>query len=329
MSKRLLITGASGFLGYHLVEEALAQGYTVFAAVRKSSKVDHLKDLPIHYTQLDYTNVPSLVSNIEENQYDYIIHAAGTLKAKDLEAYNQVNAVYTKNLALAAMQSNKKIDKFVFVSSLAALGPAFDADSFIEENAVPAPLTNYGKSKLLAERFLADIPDLPLIILRPTAVYGPREKDIFLMFEALNRGLELYIGHVKQKLSFIYVTDAAKITVQALTSPVKRGIYNVSDGKAYDRYELAKVFKQESKVKTLKLHLPLAIVKTLAYVLEKVYAWRGETPALNGDKLAELIAPNWSCSNKKLKEELGFVPRYELDAGVRETYRWYKANGWL
>lgn len=329
MSKNLLITGASGFVGHHLIEEAVKQGYTVFASVRQTSKIDHLKSFPIQFTSLDFEDHNALRKNLETHQYDYIIHAAGALKASSAQEYDFINAEYSHNLAQAAMSSGIPLKKFIFISSLAAVGPTASHQDTITENTPPNPVTYYGKSKLLAESLLRGFKTLPLVTLRPTAVYGPYERDIFIMLQALNRGLELYIGRVPQQLSFVYVKDLAKATMLALQSSATHKSYNLSDGHKYDRYQLASTVKDILHKKTITLHLPLPGVKLLAGVLERVYGLQKKTPALNYNKLAELTASNWHCSIENAKAELGFEPRYDLQRGMHETLDWYKANHWL
>jgi nucleoside-diphosphate-sugar epimerase len=184
MKQKVLITGASGFVGFHLVEAALAKGLDVIAAVRKSSDIRHLHSYDIKFTYPDFTSVESLEKELKEKQYDYIIHAAGTTKARNLEEYNRINSTYTINLAKAAADRGTGIRKMVFMSSLAAIGPSKNTEAIISDNKQPEPVTAYGKSKLLAEEQLKEI-DLPVIVLRPTAVYGSRDKDIFIILKTL------------------------------------------------------------------------------------------------------------------------------------------------
>jgi nucleoside-diphosphate-sugar epimerase len=327
MQKKVLITGASGFVGYHLIEQALACGFQVYAAVRQSSSVDHLKGFKVSYTHLNYADVDGLRKEIVENGYDYIIHASGTTKAKSLKDYNLVNAEYSRNLALAAVGTQVK--KFVFVSSLAAIGPLEDVNGRISATQQPKPVTSYGVSKLQAETYLKAIEGLPLLTIRPTAVYGPREKDIFILFSSINKGLEPYIGRFDQRLSFVYVKDLAAVILKALDSTLTHQSYNISDGRSYDRFALAKYAKNLLSKKTLKFYIPLVAVRFLASFLDMLYAKSSATPALNKEKLAELTAVNWICDIEKARMELGFTPEYNLEQGLSQTMQWYKANKWL
>lgn len=327
--KKVLITGASGFVGYHLIEEAIDAGLEVYAAVRPDSDTSHLTAFKLQYVQLDYSSVPGLKQELEAKQYDYIIHAAGTTKAKTKEAYDLVNAVYTRNLATAAMEAEINLEKFVFVSSLAALGPLSDLSAQIQDGTPPHPVTNYGASKLLAELYLSKLTALPLITIRPTAVYGPREKDLFILFNSINNGLEPHIGSFKQQLSFVYVKDLVRVIVKALTVPMQHKAYNISDGSGYDRYALAVFAKKALNRKTFKFHLPVSLVAMLATLMDFFYAKSKDTPALNKEKMAELTAVNWACTIEGAKADLAYEPEYNLEKGVRQTIKWYKLNNWL
>ncbi|MBT1704487.1 NAD-dependent epimerase/dehydratase family protein [Chryseosolibacter indicus] len=328
MKEKVLITGASGFVGYHLIQAALKNGLEVFASVRASSKIEHLKGLPIHFNYTNLFDEKAIERDLQEKRYDYIIHAAGVTKAKNQNEYDYANAELTRKLGLAVVNSGLQLKKFVFISSLAAMGPSND-NELINEQREARPVTQYGKSKLLAEQYLAEIISLPLIVLRPTAVYGPRERDIFIVLKLIAQGVEAYIGRIDQKLSFIHVTDLANITLNALQSNVTGKTYNVSDGKYYDRYALADFAKSFLKKKTLKFHIPKSVVQLIALIQEFVGNVSGTTPALNRNKLAELTASNWACSIESLRKDLSFNPVYDLEKGLAETLTWYSENKWL
>jgi nucleoside-diphosphate-sugar epimerase len=328
MKEKVLITGASGFIGYHLIEAALKNNLEVFAAVRKTSRIDHLKDFDINYTYPDFTDLPALTKELKENKYTYIIHAAGVTKARSQKEYDDVNAGYTYNLALASLESGIKLKKFVLIGSLAGVGPLNDLAGIITEQTIPHPVTAYGKSKLLAEEKLKEFTDLNYTILRPTGVYGPRDRDIFIFFQQVAKGIEPYIGRIDQNFSFLYVTDLARVAIKALFAG-RQETYNISDGKGYDRYQLGANIKTALNLKTVTFHLPVNFVKFIAYISEKYGSLSNKASTLNVEKLNELMAVNWFCDIDKAKTDLGFYPEYDLNAGVEETIKWYKTNRWL
>ncbi|KQM76338.1 UDP-glucose 4-epimerase [Pedobacter sp. Leaf216] len=329
MKKRVLITGATGFVGYHLIKSALANNLEVYANVRHSANATHLKDFPINYVDLDLSSIYLLKENIEDKKYDYIVHAAAVTKAKKLDDYNQVNAIYTRNLAVAASKATHLIKKFVFISSLAALGPLNQKSERLTDKSASHPVTNYGISKALAETYLAQVPNLPLIVFRPTAVYGPREKDIFILIKTIKAGLELYIGKQEQDLSFVYATDLANIIVNALASDVVGKSYNISDGAVYSRSSLANYVSKALGKKTLTVNVPVPLIKGLAWSMERVYSIFNKIPALNVDKIKELTALNWGCDIKNIQRDFGFTPQFGLEQGINETINWYRKNNWL
>jgi nucleoside-diphosphate-sugar epimerase len=328
MKDKLLITGASGFLGYHLIEAALLQDYEVYAGVRKSSNTKHLLNDKVHVVEMDLSDTGRTKNVLEQNGINYIIHAAALTKAKTESDYNFSNALLTRNLAIAATEAHIAIKKFVFISSLAAMGPSANGEP-VKEADIPQPLTWYGKSKLLAEKYLREINNLPFIGLRPTAVYGPREKDLLLLIKSVNKGIEVYIGNGEQKLSFIYVKDLAALAINSLSSKIIGEFYNISDGEVYNRYAFADAAKRATHKKTIRLQLPLGLITTVAAGMDALYVRSSKTPVLNKDKIKELTAADWSCSIVKSQKDLGFVPVYNLESGMAETVEWYKAHKWI
>ena len=328
MKERVIVTGASGFAGFHIIEEALNNNLEVYAAVRKSSNIEHLKHLEINFINLNYRDLPALKQQLTTVKPDYIIHAAGVVSAKSQAIYNTINATYSYNLASAAVEAAVDLKKFVFISSLAAIGPLNTLNGIITENTIPKPVTSYGRSKLLAEQQLKTIKNLNYTILRPTAIYGPRDTGIFIFFKQIARGIEPYMGKAAQKLSFIYVKDVARAAIKLLHD-TKRTDYNLCDGNFYNRYELGNLTKEALDLKTFKVHLPVPLIKLIALISEKISAFSGKAAVLNTEKLNELMAVNWSCDNEKIKSGIGFYPLFNLEAGLRETLTWYKANDWL
>ena len=325
--KRVLITGANGFLGFHLINAALAQKFEVFAGLRKNSKAEHLSQLPIQYSYLNYENVEELTKEIADKKINYIIHAAGTTKALKQEVFEQVNVAYTVNLAKAAQMSGNSFLKMVFISSLAAVGPLKANEGIITEKTFPSPLTSYGKSKLLAERKLAEL-DIESVILRPTAIYGPREKEIFVIIKTLLKGIDANIGSKPQKLSFVYASDVADAAINALLSNAK-AVFNISDGNSYSKYDFADALKHIVNKKALRMHLPQSAVHSLAHSLEKFNGWLNKPTMLSREKLKELVEENWICDISKAKQELNFNPKKKKKKGLQETIEWYRQNNWI
>ena len=320
--KKLLITGANGFVGSHLAQMALDNGFEVFAAVRKSSDLQHLQGLNLHLVYPDYRNVNSLTALLEEHGITHIAHVAGMTKGKTAEDYTNANATVSVALAQAALGMQSPIKKFVFVSSLAAMGPV-KADQMILEDSPASPVTLYGKSKLLAEQYLDRYQELPLITLRPTAVYGPRDKDMLIIIDMIRKGWDLYLGKQPQQLTFIYVKDLCSAILLALNSTENRQAYLLSDGQVYNRYDFADQVKKILNRKAVRLHVPVGLISAGLAVMEKLLPSR--TSILNRDKLKELTG-SFPCSIEKAQKELGYQPQYPLEKGLRETVSWNQAR---
>ncbi|MBN9351184.1 MAG: NAD(P)-dependent oxidoreductase [Chitinophagaceae bacterium] len=327
MKEKILITGASGFLGFHLIDAALKRGLDVYAGVRKTSEITHLSQFPVKLVDLNLSDLNQLTKELTDKKFSYIIHAAGITRAKTAAQYNVVNADFTINLAKAALHEGTSLKNFVFVSSLAAAGPIDNLKGIITESSSPNPVTSYGRSKLLAETRLQEL-SLPSVILRPTAIYGPREKDIFMFVKSISRGIEPYIGSGDQQLSFIYAKDMAEVAMSALESS-DIGPFNISDGNSYSRYDMANYLKHLMKRKTLKFHVPSNAVRIFAKISEEFEQLFNKTPVLNEEKLKELTAKNWTCSIDKARRELNFNPSFDLEKGLAETLQWYNQSNWL
>lgn len=328
MKQKVLITGASGFLGFHLINAAIEANLEVYAAVRAKSNLNHLQGLPIQFIQLNYENELDLIENFKKEKYNYIIHAAGITKANSQAAYNLVNTIYSTNLAAAATHIGASLKRFVFISSLAAIGPLNAIDGSIDEEKVPEPVTAYGKSKLHAERNIIDL-GLPITILRPTAIYGPREKDLFIVLNNLNKGLDPHIGKFDQKLSFVHGRDIADLAIQILNLPSADGAYNITDGHVYSRYDFVNIVKNVLQKKAVRVHLPLGLLKVIFKGVDTVSKTMNIVVPVSREKLNELAATNWACDITKATTALNFKPKFNLKTGLEETIAWYKANKWL
>jgi len=331
----VLITGASGFIGSFLVEEGLKRDFIVYAGIRPSSSRLYLQDPRIHFLEMDFSTKEKIVSILEECKskgirFQYIIHNAGITKAGNKVDYFRVNSQNTQNFIQALMISGMVPEKFIYMSSLAAYGPGDPLTMKpVMHSDTPNPIELYGKSKLEAEKYIHSLDSFPWLIFRPTGVYGPREKDYYVFFKTMNRGLETYIGSKQQILTFIYVKDLVRLIFDALKSDKVRTSYFVSDGREYDTQTFASITKKILHKKTIKMTVPGGFVKQLASGMEKLYSVWNAIPTLNTDKYKVLSSTNWRCDTEPLKTDFGFIAEYDLESGVRETINWYKSEHWL
>ncbi|MFZ4411855.1 MAG: NAD-dependent epimerase/dehydratase family protein [Bacteroidales bacterium] len=328
--KKILITGASGFIGSFIVEKALELGMEVYAGIRNSSSKIYLTDARIHFISIDFSDKVSMKKQLAEQGFDYIVHAAGLTKAQKKEDFDIVNFDATKNLIDALIEADCIPERFIFISSMAAHGPGDDNSTVaVKLSDTPHPDTLYGISKLKAENYINSLANFPVVTLRPTGVYGPREKDYFVFFKTINGGIEPYIGLKKQYLSFIYVKDLVDVVFKAISSTIIQKTYFVGDGKSYTAQEFSAITKRILHKKTFKLFIPLFIVKLIAFILETVNGWYGKVPTLNLDKFNVLKARNWLCDISELEKDFGFKANYFLEDGVKEAVEWYKKEKWI
>ncbi|MDR0714364.1 MAG: NAD(P)-dependent oxidoreductase [Bacteroidales bacterium] len=327
---KILVTGATGFIGSFIAAEGIRRQYEVFAGVRATSNLQYLPENVATVT-LSLNDKERLKQELTAlGRFDYIIHNAGVTKCRKKTDFEEVNCGYTRNFVEALIESGTVPDKFLYVSSAAAFGPG-DPKSLepVRLTDTPRPDTLYGQSKLKAEEFIRSQLDFPYLIIRPTGVYGPREKDYFVFLQTVNRRLEPAMGLKKQYLTFIYVTDLAEAMFLALESPYTRKAWFATDGNVYDNREYAAIVKKHLCRKTVYLPVPLFLVKAVSWTLDTVGGWWGCTPTLNKDKYKILRAVNWKCDAEPLQRELGFAARYNLDKGIEECVQWYKKEKWL
>ena len=336
--KSILITGASGFIGSFLVERGLEAGMNVWAALRATSSRKYLTDGRTQFIELDLGHDERLREQLkahaeQHGPFDYVIHAAGATKCRRPEDFQKTNAEGTLRLALSLLETGalRPEGRFVFLSSLSVCGPVHEIDfKPITESDTPLPNTAYGRSKLQAERYLADVPGLNYVVLRPTGVYGPRERDYFMMAKSIRQHVDFAVGFRPQVLTFIYVADLVEAAYLALDHGPRGAVYPLSDGRQYTSRTFSDLLQLELGVKRV-VHVtaPLWVLWLVSCIAGKAAALLGRTSTLNLDKYRIMRQRNWKCSIEAARRDLGYRPQWPLTRGVRAAVEWYRAEGWL
>ena len=332
MASSILVTGASGFIGSFIVEEALRRGMDVWAAVRGTSSRAYLKDPRIHIIELDLDDAVRLKGQMETIRPDYVAHAAGVTKCTCAADFFRVNTQGTRNLVAALRASRVPLRRFVYLSSLSVCGPVRERRPYsdIRESDRPCPDTAYGQSKLESERFLESLVAFPSVILRPTGVYGPRERDYFMMVKSIKGHTDFAVGYKPQDLTFVYVADVVQAVFLAMERGRDGGKYFLSDGRVYTSRTFSDLVRRElGSPWLLRVKAPLWLLRLVTLCGEAAGRVTGKPTALNCDKYKIMRQRNWRCDISPAVEELGYRPQYTLEEGVRLTVRWYKENGWI
>lgn len=332
MKKNILITGASGFIGSHLVKEAIKRNYQTFAGIRTSSNKEYLNDPDIHFLELDFNDKNLLNASLNDfanlhGRFDYIIHTAGVIKAINKADYSLVNYENTKKFVYALKENNLVPDKFIYISSIASFGPGINTLP-INPGQIQKPLTEYGRSKLKTEEFLYSISDFPFLIISPTAVYGPRDKEFLYLIKLIEKHLEIYLGSSKQVLSFVHAHDLVHAIFLGMESTIVNQNLLVSDSKQYTSKAFNQIIKKNLNKRTISLVVPVLVARLFALFTEASGRIRGKASVLNRERLKEFEAMNWSVDCTEITK-LGFVPQFSLEEGIKLTVRWYKMHGWI
>lgn len=334
MKNKILITGATGFIGSFIVEEAIKRGFEVWAAVRRTSSRKYLQQPEINIIELDFGSEDSLKKQLAGFAFDYVVHAAGVTKCLNSEDFFRTNTEGTKNLVSAIIKLNMPLKRFVFISSLSILGAIHEEMPYkdISDSDTPQPNTAYGRSKLMAEEYLRSLKDFPFVILRPTGVYGPREKDYFLMAKSISQHVDFAVGYKRQDITFIFVKDVVQAVFLALSADAKvvGKSYILSDGNVYTSRTFSDFIQKDLNVKhVVRIVAPIWLLKVISTIGEYVGHLTGRISALNRDKYNIMKQRNWRCDITPAKEDLGFSPEYNLERGTQITMKWYRDNKWI
>lgn len=332
MAQKILVTGASGFIGSFIVEEALRRGYDVWAAVRGSSSRQFLTDSRINFIELDLSSEAILKEQLSNHVFDFVVHAAGVTKSLHKEDYFRINTEGTKNIVRALLSTKMPLKRFVYISSLSIMGAIREEQPYTEilESDEARPNTAYGHSKLAAEQWLDTQKDLPYVILRPTGVYGPRERDYYMMFKSIRSHTDFAVGFKRQDITFVYVTDVVQAVFLAMDKGITGRRYFLSDGEVYQSSTFSDLIHKElGNPWWIRITAPLWVLRIVTSCGELAGHLTGKVTALNNDKYHIMRQRNWRCDIDPARRELGYIPQIKLEEGVKRSIQWYKENGWL
>lgn len=333
--KKVLVVGAGGFAGGFIVEEGLRRGYEVYAGIRESTSRKFLTDPRIKFTLFDFENPESLKHTMEETlpgdqKWDWIVYNLGATKAVSFSDFSRINYDYLRSFITALKESDKVPQRFLLMSSLSVHGPAHEKDGLkFSERDIPTPNTKYGASKLKAEMLLT-MENIPYIIFRPTGIYGPRDKDYYLMLKTISKGFDFSAGYKKQMLTFIYVEDLARAIYDALEKAPLNQVYIISEDAAYSQKEFRKIASRiMGKKGIISIPMPLWAVKAVSSVAEKWGVARMKPSTLNRDKYNIMKQRNWNADISKAKKDFDFNPRVSLEEGLKHAVEWYRKENML
>ena len=330
---KILITGASGFIGSFIVEEALKRGFETWAAIRRSSSRAFLQDERIHFLELDFSSQEKLEGQLKNHQFDYVVHAAGATKCLHKEDCYRINLEGTQHLVNALLSLQMPLKRFVYISSLSIMGAIREQQPYeeIRESDEAQPNTAYGKSKLAAEEWLSSLTSqFPYIILRPTGVYGPRERDYFMQIQSIKNHVDFAVGFQRQDITFVYVTDVVQAIFLALDKGEVGRKYFLSDGEVYQSSEFSNLVHQElGRPWWIRITAPIWLLRVITWCGDYLGRMTGKMSALNNDKFNILRQRNWRCDIEPARRELDYEPEVKLAEGVHRSIQWYKENKWL
>ena len=326
---RVLVTGGTGFIGSHLVEALLKEGYSVRCLVRSQQNLRWLKDLPVDLCEGDCTRPDTLESAVKDVKW--VIHTAGLTNANTRDAFMQQNCQGTKNLIDACIRYNSGIKRFVFLSSQAAGGPS-DGNISRREEDPPTPITAYGQSKLDAESIVVSVKDkIPSTILRPSSVYGPRDSNFLPYLKLAEKGVLLDFGKGGRTISLCYVDDLVRGILTSMIQDTPSGsVYFFADKQPYQWAEFEEGVKKAMNLRRMrKITIPTQLVVIFAWLGQIYGKLTGKPVMINRLRQAEFLHRHWACDTSKLINDLNFKSKWNLLDGLKTTVTWYGREGWL
>ena len=321
----MLVTGAGGFIGRFLQEEGLKRGHDVYGSYRSPAEEELLRGGTKKFF-LEFGEREKLVNRLEKfaaetGGFEYVIHCAGVTKPDKMEDFHKGNVEFTDFFIKALLKTQPHFKKFIFISSLQAIGPG-NPNSMepINEKTPMNPFTPYGISKYEAEKKIMALEGLDWIIFRPTSVFGPRDtKFIHQIVKLVKRGIAIRVGPKGQLVSFIYVKDLARALWDAVDKDVRNQVFCISDGVDYDPSDVNVFIAKHLGVKTRQVKLHKSFLMGVSYARLALARLRRKPLHVSPYKIREITSMNWRVDNSKLRKELEFEPQYNLDTGIYDA----------
>jgi nucleoside-diphosphate-sugar epimerase len=324
----VLVTGATGFVGSTLVKALLKAGYPVTCMVRRTSDTRDLRKLPVRLWVGDLEKPGAAQDDLRGIRT--VFHIAGAIKAVDRQEYLRVNQIGTRRLLETLAKNCPDVDRFIHLSSLAAAGPSPE-NRGLKEGEKQGPISWYGESKLKSEEEVLKFANaFRVTILRPSAVYGPRDRETLLMFRMIKRGFLFTPGRFTRRFSLIHVDDlsAALIGFNEHENPSGE-VFFLSRPEIYTWEKVAGAIAQAMGRSYRQVAFPKKLAVLAGFTGDLWGRWSGRPATLNSQKIKELLQPSWLCDSSKAWTHLGLRPKIDLESGIRDTVRWYQEHGWL
>lgn len=323
----VLVTGATGFVGSHVVEAAAHFGYRMRALVRKPADAERLKSAGFQCVMGSLED-PKALSDAAAGA-DAVLHLAAATKARSPDEYHRANVAGTKAVVDAMLNATPRPKRLIYLSSLAAVGPPVKGRP-VDRNDTPRPLTTYGRTKLAGEMVCQAAADrIQVAILRAPAVYGPRDRDVFEFFKLAKYGVVPLPTAATGQLQMIHARDLARALLLAATSRAASGVYHVAEARAYGWEEMARMVGAALGRNVRVPRIPGPVLVAAATLSETISGLLGKSTIFNREKAAELMVPGWLCETELARRDFGFEAHIPLQEGFNETAAWYRKNGWL
>lgn len=323
----LLVTGATGFVGSHVVEAAASFGFQMRALVRRPSAAEKLEKAGFECVLGSLEDAHKLAEAVDG--VTAVLHLAAVTKARTPQEYERANVAGTQAVIDAMLSAAPTPSRLIYLSSLAAVGPPVDGRP-VTRTDTPRPLTTYGRTKLAGEKVCETASDrIQTVILRAPAVYGPRDRDVYEFFRMADRGIVPLPRTATGRLQMVHARDLARALLLAATSSAANGVYHVAEARSYGWEEMAHMVGAAVGRKVRVLRIPGPVIVAAAMTTETIAGLVGKSTIFNREKADELLVPGWLCETELARRDFGFEAHIPLQQGFNETANWYKMNGWL